>query len=173
MLGSRLRAPRRLLCMALLCLALVAVGLAGCGSSSSSSGASTTGTTPHVALAKTKFVLHAGLAFGAFHHYIYLPFRNHQLGFLHPIKDAEAALGAAFVVHELKLAETDAKASPLLSKLLSPLFALQNAIGSFTSGLKHGSTNSSALNGANSSIASISSASAAAGQPVQDISHSL
>jgi len=31
---------------------------------------------PHVHLAKTKFVLHAGLAFGAFHRYIYEPFRS-------------------------------------------------------------------------------------------------
>ncbi|MGI8557227.1 MAG: hypothetical protein ACR2ND_02780 [Solirubrobacteraceae bacterium] len=54
---------------------IAAFGLAGCGSSSSSSNAgggstaasSTSGTTH---FAKTKFLLHAGRALGAFHHFI-------------------------------------------------------------------------------------------------------
>jgi hypothetical protein len=150
-----------LLATTLLCCA------AGCGSSSSSSSAgSTTGS--HVTLAKTKFALHAGLAFGAFHHFIYKPFKNHQLGLRHPIKDGEAALASAFVIHELKLAETDAKASPTLNRLLSPLFALQAKVASFT-GLRHGSADASALDSANSDVSQLTSAANAAGQNVQDI----
>ncbi len=59
---------------------VLALALAGCGSSASSSASTSTSTSPgtassSVALAKTKFVLHAGLAFGAFHHFIYSPLK--------------------------------------------------------------------------------------------------
>jgi hypothetical protein len=61
-----------------------------------------TTSTPH--LAKTKFVFHAGLAFGAFHHVIYGPFKAEN--FTHPLSHkaavANAALAAKFVYHELE-----------------------------------------------------------------------
>jgi hypothetical protein len=158
--------PVRPLFAVLLATILLAVA-AGCGSSSSSSSAGTS-TGSHVTLAKTKFALHAGLAFGAFHHFIYRPFKNHQLGLRHPIKDAEAALAASFVLHELRLAETDAKASPTLNRLLSPLFALQTKVASLT-GLHHGSADASSLDSANSQIGQLTSQANAAGQNVQDI----
>src|SRR5205807_538341 len=62
------------------CLALVA---AGCGSKSSSSTSGGTVSTSTTHLAKTKFVFHAGLAFGAFHHFVYKPFRAGD--FKHPL----------------------------------------------------------------------------------------
>ena len=98
-----------------LALALM-IGLTACGSSTSSSGASTS---PHLHFAKTKFVLHAGLAFGAFHRYIYKPFRNG--GFTPPLSHkaaiVKAGIAALFVYHELKIALVDARSSPLLAKL--------------------------------------------------------
>jgi hypothetical protein len=57
------------------------LALAGCGnatktvSSTGPNGQATTQTVPNVHFAKTKFVLHAGLAFGAIHRYIYKPLR--------------------------------------------------------------------------------------------------
>lgn len=77
--GPMCRSKANTVAALLVTLALVA---AGCGSSSSSTSApaassppasatstpaSTTSTTGTVKLAKTKFVIHAGLAFGAFH----------------------------------------------------------------------------------------------------------
>lgn len=62
-------------------LVLLALTVAGCGSSSSSdsaastSAAKTTTASSPTHLATAKFVLHAGLAFGAFHRYIYKPLR--------------------------------------------------------------------------------------------------
>ena len=67
-------------------LVMVALATAGCGSSSSSTSSSAAGasssaststsSTPNVGrLPTAKFVLHAGLAFGAFHHWIYKPFK--------------------------------------------------------------------------------------------------
>lgn len=57
--------------------------------------------------AKTKFLLHAGLAFGAFHRYIYKPFKN---GGFTPVSSHKLAIvkaGAAglFAYHEIKISE--------------------------------------------------------------------
>ena len=65
------------------CLAVLvpAALLSGCGSDSktvtttNASGQTTTRTVPDVKFAKTKFVLHTGLAIGAFRRYIYKPWK--------------------------------------------------------------------------------------------------
>ena len=168
--------------LAILLLAVLVLVGAGCGSkgssgSSSGSGASgsapaqTTATAPTTHFAKTKFVLHAGLAFGAFHRYIYTPYKQGQFrgGLLHPkLATVKAALAAAFAYHEVRLALNDARSSRILSKLLAPLLALQSKLSNLTTGLKHGKADPAAIQSAQSDTGSISSASAAAGQPVQD-----
>jgi hypothetical protein len=148
---------------------LAGFGVAGCGSSSSSSNAggasSTTGTT---SFAKTKFVFHAGLAFGAFHHFIYKPFTagdfKHPL--LHKLTLVEAGLAALFVYHELKLAATDVKSSKLLSTLFSPLTAVANKLSALKSSLAGGSVSGSDLTGVNSQLTQIGSTAASAGQAI-------
>src|SRR5512142_2443158 len=68
-------------------------------------------------LAKTRFALHAGLAVGAFHRYIYKPLRagGFQAGADKRARTfAKAALAGAFVVHELKVAKGFAEANPAL-----------------------------------------------------------
>jgi hypothetical protein len=158
---------------------LLALGSAGCGSkgnsSSSSQGASTTtaaSSTPKTHLAKTKFVLHAGLAFGAFHRYIYKPLKRGKFsgGLLHhKLATVKAALAAAFAYHEVKLALKDARSSKLLSKVLAPLLALQTKLGSLRAGLKHGKADASAINSANGDTSAASAAGSQAGQPVRDL----
>ena len=61
-------------------LAVAVLAAAGCGSSSSSStnGSSTTATAGAVS-STARFILHAGLAFGAFHRYIYKPLKSGAL----------------------------------------------------------------------------------------------
>jgi hypothetical protein len=148
------------------CLALAT----GCGSksSSSTSAAGTTTSTTH--FAKTKFVFHAGLAFGAFHHFIYNPFKAGD--FRHPLSHkftvAKAALAAAFVYHELKLAATDVKASPTLSKLFAPITLVANKIRGLGNPIKSGQDPSAAITGANSSLASVKSTAASNGQNITD-----
>jgi hypothetical protein len=151
-----------------LALSLAACGSsssAGSGGSSSGSAASTTGT---VHLAKTKFVLHAGLAFGAFHRYIWKPARRGDFShpFSHKLTIVKAGLAGAFVYHEVKLALTDARASPTLSKLVAPLTALENRVHALGNDIKHGDTSTLAED--NSSIGSIEKQSAGAGQPIQE-----
>lgn len=160
---------------ALLVIALLA--LTGCGKSSSSSTGSATppqnstaqgGSQTH--FAKTKFVLHAGLAFGAFHRYIYKPFRAGKFSgpiFANKLAKLKGALAAAFSYHEIRLALDAARSSRLLSRLLSPLLALQTKLSGLKEGLKRG--DSSQVAGANSDAATISGLSRTAGQPVSDL----
>jgi hypothetical protein len=158
-----------------LLIGLAVVG-SGCGSSKSSSpqaaassGSATTGTTK---LAKTKFVLHAGLAFGAFHRWIYKPIKSGDLRhpLSHKIATIKAVAAGAFVYHELKLALADAQSSPTLSKLVSPITALQQKIKGVGSSVKSGDASAAEQQAtqANDSVSSISSQSASSGQPITE-----
>ena len=69
--------------------------------------------------AKTRFALHAGLALGAFHRYIYKPLRSG--GFKQGAEKrkrtlAKAAIAGAFALHQLKVARGFAAANPTLCK---------------------------------------------------------
>jgi hypothetical protein len=161
---------RAALAAVILVLALTA---AGCGSSSSStsSGVSGAGTTAKVSHPKTKFVLHAGLAFGAFHHWIYKPAKAGDFAhpFLHKLTLIKAALAGVFVYHELKLALHDAQASPTLAKLVSPITALDNKIHSLAAGIRSGNGSPAQVTQANGSIGSLGQLASHAGQPISDL----
>jgi hypothetical protein len=173
------RLPRRGRIATLTLIVVLAIGVSACGSSSSSSsstsangsGAATTaqGTT---SLPKTKFLLHAGLAFGAFHHFIYKPYKAGNLTggglFSHKLNLVKAGLAGLFAYHEVKLALVDAKSSPLLTKLLSPLTALASELQSLGTKLKGGTIDGAAIEGANSRVAVTSAASQAAGATVSE-----
>jgi hypothetical protein len=161
-----------------LVLCVFALAVAGCGSSNSSptSSAATpaatapasTTTTTH--LAKTKFVLHAGLAFGAFHRWIYKPAKAGELShpLEHKLTTVKAALAAAFVYHELKLALADAQSSPTLSKLVAPITDLQNKLHGLAGSVKSGGASAADVDGVDSTISSIKSQAAAAGQTITE-----
>ncbi len=168
---------RRILVVGL--LALLLAFAAGCGSSSKSSSSSANGqppaaqtsSAPKTHFAKTKFALHAGLAFGAFHRYIYKPFKEGKFsgGLLHhKAAVLKAALAAAFAYHEVKLALNDARSSRILSTLLSPLLALQTKLSSLRAGFKHGTANPATIQSANGDTSTISAESGRRGQPIQD-----
>ena len=159
-------------------LSIFAVSLVGCGSSGSSSSSASSAGAPAAAgsstatthFAKTKFVLHAALAFGAFHRWIYKPAKAGELShpFRHPLTAAKAALAAAFTYHELKLALADAQASPTLSKLVAPITALQNKIHGLQGSVKSGGTSSSDASSLDGAVSSIKSQAASAGQPITE-----
>jgi hypothetical protein len=158
---------------ALLATVLAVAALSGCGAGTTSTNAQggATSTTSSTHLAKTKFVLHAGLAFGAFHRYIYKPYKEGKFsrGLLHhKLATLKAGLAAAFAYHEVRLALQDARSSKLLSKALAPLLALQTKLSGLTSSLKHGNVNNSAITSANADAGATSKAGAQAGQPVSD-----
>jgi len=160
---------QRPLVLVLVCVLL----MAGCGgksgSSSSSAGPGGT-TTTQTHFAKTKFVLHAGLAFGLFHHYIYKPFKAGD--FSHPLRHKlailDAVLAAKFIEHEVTLARQDARSSKLLSKVVLPLTGVVGTMVAIRALVLHHSSPASAVNGAQSSISTVEGDSSAAGQPIRE-----
>jgi hypothetical protein len=149
------------------------LSLAGCGSSGSSSPTSAGAngaTTSRTHFAKTKFVLHAGLAFGAFHRWIYKPGKSGELRhpLKHPLTAAKAALAGAFVYHEVKLALAAARADPTLSKLVAPITALENKVKDLAGRVKSGGASSSDVGGLDSAISSIKDQAASAGQSITE-----
>jgi hypothetical protein len=151
-------------------LMIAVIALAGCGSSSSS-GQSGTSSAPHVHFAKTKFLLHAGLAFGAFHRYIYKPFRSG--GFTpvsrHKLAIVKAGAAGLFAYHEVKIALVDARSSATLSKLVSPLSALQGRLSSLGAQLHSGHLNPAAIAGANRGVSSVAGLGATSGATIHDL----
>ena len=153
------------------------VGVTGCGSSKSSSSAAQsstpagTSTTSKTSFAKTKFVLHFGLAAGAFHRYIYKPFKSGA--FSHPLSHklalVKAAAAAGFTYHELKLAAVDVRSSKILSALFSPITLLAANFAALARDFRHGRYSASAIDGAQAAGGSISAAAAAKGYPTQDL----
>jgi len=101
-------------CTRALVIVMVLVGLVPAGCGRKSSGSTTMPAAPGAACQqvgsvnfdKTKFVLHAGLGFGAFHHFIYAPYQADALHGIVP--PGKAGLAALFSVHEMKLAKAEA-----------------------------------------------------------------
>ncbi len=136
-------------------LTLVMFLAAGCSKSSpvgasgpSASSITSTSTVPTSCpseatnFAKTKFVSHAALGFGAFHRYIYKPYRagtfrsgahGRITGFV------KAGLAALFIKREIRLAGDAAQNSPALCKaILSPLRTVSETVQAAVSKLKQG-----------------------------------
>ena len=170
--GFRITRLAALLCV----LGAFSLAVVGCGSSSSSSNgtasasATTTSGSSSISHPKAKFVLHAGLAFGAFHRWIYKPLKAGDLA--HPLSHkftiVKAALAAGFVVHELKLALTDAQADPTLSKFAAPITAIQNKLSGAGGAIRSGNVDASQFDSANGLIDSVRSQAAAAGNPIAE-----
>ena len=124
------------------------------------------------AAAVTKFVLHAGIAYYVFDHYIWKPFKAGDLhGFTHAFTIGKAALAAVFVYHEVKLMIADAKASKLLSFLATPITAVVAKLESLKSDITGGHL--TAITGVQSGLGSIKQQSNAKGAVIKEITHSL
>lgn len=153
--------------LALLLAVLAAGWLVGCGgksSSTASGGQSPAVVAPNLgdndtediapcptagnerAFAKTRFAVHAGLALGAFHRYIYKPLRN---GGFRAGADkrartfAKAAVAGAFVAHELKVAKGFAEANPTLCNSVQ---GLSDRLAALTGKLRNGTATEVDLN---------------------------
>jgi hypothetical protein len=159
----------------------------GCGSNGSksnttaqtpaASGAASTGPSGVCAsagtrkFAKTRFLLNAGLAYGAFHRYILKPYRagtfkkgaNGRVAAF-----AKAATAGVFVADQLRRAKDNAAADPSLCKLAGPLEKAAAAVAGLAGGLKTGSFNPTDLVGADSLLNKIGSDSAGAGAVIKE-----
>jgi hypothetical protein len=181
MTPTKPRSPHlRRIATVLLLVATVAV--AGCGSSTKivsnagSNGQVTTQTVPNVHFAKTKFLLHTGLAFGAIQRYIYKPLRAGALrrGAPGRIKVLlKGAAAAVFAVHELKLAHNDALSSDLLRPLANKIDGLGGKLSALVSRLKAGSVNPATIVNSAAAADALGSASSGLGMGITDISRAL
>ena len=167
--GVRTRA--RVLLIGIVLVGLVSVAGCGPGSSTSAAGASAVPGAAcqqvgSVNFDKTKFVLHAGLAFGAFHHFIYAPYKAgglHGFGAL-----AKAGLAGLFSVHELKLAKADAESSPTLCHLAAPFDKASAAISGSIGRIKSGKASSQDIEGMNNDVNAVQQGAQADGVPAPD-----
>ena len=155
-------------------IVMVLVGLVTAGCGRKSSGSISMPATPGAACQhvgsvnfdKTKFVLHAGLGFGAFHHFIYAPY---QAGTLHGVVAlSKAGLAALFSVHEMKLAKADAESSPTLCHLAAPFDAASAAISGSASQIKSGKVSSQDIDTMNNDVNAVQRGAQDDGVPAPD-----
>jgi hypothetical protein len=115
-------------------LALVAAGCGGGKTTTTTNAQGQTTVSCTIRFAKTKFVLHAGIAAGAFYRYIYNPYRAGTFKKNAPGRKkalVKAAASSLVVVHELKIASRDAQCDgPALKKLAGPIRGLLEAVSS-------------------------------------------
>jgi hypothetical protein len=154
------------------------VGLAGCGPKSGSAAAASASASASavpgaacqqvgsVSFDKTKFVLHAGLAFGAFHHFVYKPYKAGTLHGFGPL--AKAGLAGLFTVHELRLAKADAESSPTLCHLAAPFDQAGAAISAAVSKIKSGRATEADMDTLNNDVAAVQNGAQADGVPAPD-----
>src|SRR5579862_1527863 len=117
---------------------------------------------------KTRFVLHLGAAFFAFHHFVYNPYKagGFQTGAPHRTKAlVKGGLALLFAYHEVKVAEDIAHKSdsPLLHKLVTPIDSMGAAFANVGRKLKGGSFDPSDVNMINDDVNMVGSGAAAAG----------
>jgi hypothetical protein len=164
-------AAAAIVCAATLAVAASATGVASASTRSHSALVVRHSATAHPA-STAGFLLHAGLAFYVFDHYIYKPFKAGDLthGFTHKLKLVEAVAAALFVYHEMKLAISDVKGSKL-AFLAAPITAVAAKLASLKAALGGGDTN--AISAVNGSLATIGQQAAGKGYAVKQIVHSV
>ncbi|MBE7160889.1 MAG: hypothetical protein INR72_06545 [Williamsia herbipolensis] len=165
---------RRLAVLLMILVAPIAL-LAGCKKSDSSSSAAPSSavvasqsasatdcpTSNTTSFAKTKFVAHSGLAFGAFHRYLYKPYKAGTFtkgadGRLTAF--AKGGLAALFIKREIRLASEDVKANPTLCRTIAaPLARIGDTVQSAFDKAKSG--DASGLDDVQSAVTSVSSSS--------------
>ena len=113
-------------------------------------------TPSYAAFDKTRFVIHLGIAYFAFHHWVWLPYKAgmYDNGAPHRISTTvKGGIALLFAVHEVQVADKIAKTSndPLLQKLDGALTGLSTQFATIGAKLKAGNFDPKdieALNGA-------------------------
>jgi hypothetical protein len=133
--------------------------------------ASPTSSADRVKLAKTRFVLNAGLAAGATYQWLYKPFKAGT--FKSGAKGrtaalAKGALAAAFTYNRAKAALNDANGDPTLSKATGALSSAVDSLKNLPSKIRNGSASDADFNQFTTVTNSIKQTGAANGAPVTD-----
>jgi hypothetical protein len=157
-------------------LAALALSTTGCGTKTitetGANGQLTKATVANVHFAKSKFVLHLGLAFGAFHRYIYQPFRTgaFRSGAHERIRAMlKGGTAAVFALHELRTAREDALSDDRLRPLAEKVEGLLARLTSLGSSLKGGTFSDGAILGAAGAVTSLAAASGGVGAVIKEV----
>jgi hypothetical protein len=127
---------------------------------------------PATAVAVAKFLLHAGIAYYVFDHYIYKPWKAGDLhGFTHAFTIAKAAVAAVFVYHELGVMAGDVKGSKLLSFLTAPIAVVVAKLSSLKSAITGGNLN--AVGSIQRGLGAVESQAGAKGYVIKEIVHAI
>lgn len=126
---------------------------------------------PPAFLDKTRFLLHVGAAYYAFHHFVWARYKSHQLDLHHKANLIKAGLALLFAYHELKVAYGIATKSnsKLLHALVSPLAAFMDRAQSVGTELKAGHFNPSNLQDVNQAAGTLQSQATSNGLNIKDV----
>jgi hypothetical protein len=125
-------------------------------------------------LDKTRFVAHLGIAWFAFHHFVWKPYQDGSFnnGAPHRVSSiVKGGVALLFAVHEVKVADKIAQTSsdPLLHKLDGALGGLQTQFSTIGSKLKGGNFDPKDIEGLNTATNGVGSAAASDGAPIKDV----
>jgi hypothetical protein len=125
-------------------------------------------------LDKTRFVAHLGIAYFAFHHFVWKPYKDgsFESGAPHRVSTiVKGGIALLFAVHEVKVADKIAKTSsdPLLQKLDAGLTGLTTQFGTIGAKLKSGNFDPKDIEGLNTATNGVSTAAAADGATIKDV----
>lgn len=132
--------------------------------------AATHARTHAAAFDKTRFLLHLGFAYFAFHHWVWKPYKAHKLGRLHLVTTIKAGLALLFAYHEVKVAYGIAKGSKskTLQLIIAPMNKLGDAFHAVGNKLKKGDVSNSDLNSLNTQATGLQTLSGSNGYPITD-----
>ena len=123
---------------------------------------------------KTRFLLHAGAAFYAFHHFVYK--RYQQGGFAANASGrkgnfVKAAIALVFAYHELHVAYgiANGSSSKTLHLLVAPINKVLSLFDAEKTKLTNGNYSDSDLTNLNSSVTSLGSTASSAGYGIKDV----
>ncbi len=124
-------------------------------------------------LDKTRFLLHVGLGFGAFHRYVYARYRNGSFAAGAPKRTSnliKAAIALVFTIHEFKVAYGIAENSnsQTLQAIVRPLNNLAGQAGYLTTKFKRGQYNPSDVQALNNNANQFQSFAANQGYKISD-----
>ena len=172
--------------LALILSAMLVVGIAGPSNASALPAASAhtaagiitlpaVHTASHPALFdKSRFLLHMGFAYYAFHHFVYARYKSG--GFASGASGrtgnfVKAALALVFTYHELKVSYDIANksSSGVLHAVVSPLNALLGKVNNVHDQLKGNKLDASAMDDLNSSTSSLTSTAKSSGLAINEV----
>lgn len=123
---------------------------------------------------KTRFITDVGVAFFAFHHWVWNPYKHGAFQPGAPHRTAalvKAGLATLFAVNRLKAADhlAHTSKSPLLHKLAGAIDRMEAAFASVGQNLKNKVFDQKGIDNANNSLLSVDSLSKQAGMTIHDV----